>query len=101
MTGVHIHLDIDGDPHSYHVEYLGSPHTHSWVTAKHVEVYGHKENETTVTKIVKTGVKRGRKVTAIVHMSHVVRKPAFCICKNKGADPLRSKGAIDQRLYFR
>ena len=43
MTGVHIHLDIDGDPHSYHIEYLGNPHTHSWVVAKYVEVYGHKE----------------------------------------------------------
>ena len=43
MTGVHIHLDIDGDPHSYHVEYLGNPHSHSWVVAKYVEVYGHKE----------------------------------------------------------
>ena len=62
MTGVHIHLDIDGDPHSYHVEYLGNPHTHSWVTAKYVEVYGHKEDEKTITSIVKTGLKRGRKV---------------------------------------
>ena len=27
-----------------------------------------------------------------------MRKPAFCICENKGADQLR---AADQRLYFR
>ena len=25
-----------------------------------------------------------------VHMSHVMRKPTFCICKNKGTDQLRS-----------
>lgn len=35
-------LDIDGDPHSYHVEFLGTPHSHSWVAAKCVAVYGHK-----------------------------------------------------------
>lgn len=35
-------MDIDGDPYSYHVEFLGNPHSHSWVPAKHVEMYGHK-----------------------------------------------------------
>ena len=33
-----------------------------------------------------------------------MRKPAFSICQNKGADQLRhlrDKGAADQRLYFR
>ena len=30
-----------------------------------------------------------------------MRKPAFCICENKGADYLRGKRAADQRLYFR
>ena len=25
---------------------------------------------------------------AVVHLSHVMRKPAFCICENKGADQL-------------
>ena len=42
-------------------------------------------------------------------LSRVVRKPAFCICENKGADQLRSNGAdqlrsncaADQRLCFR
>ena len=28
-------------------------------------------------------------------------KPAFCICKNEGADQLRDNGAGDQYLYFR
>ena len=33
-----------------------------------------------------------------------MRKPAFCICQNKGADQLRrlhDNRAADQRLYFR
>ena len=60
MTGVHIHLDIDGDPHSYHVEYLGNPHTHSWVTAKYVDVYGHKGDAKVVIE------NRGRKVSHIL-----------------------------------
>ena len=34
-------------------------------------------------------------------MSRVMRKPAFCICKNKDADQLPSNCAADQRLYFR
>ena len=34
-------------------------------------------------------------------MSRVVRKPDFCICKNKDADQLRGKREADQRLCFR
>ena len=34
-------------------------------------------------------------------MSHVVRKPAFCICENKDADQLRGNREADQRLCFR
>ena len=34
-------------------------------------------------------------------MSHVMRKPAFCIFENKGADHLRSNCAADQHLCFR
>ena len=30
-----------------------------------------------------------------------MRKPAFCICKNKDADQLRGKREADQRLCFR
>ena len=33
-------------------------------------------------------------------MSHVMRKPAFCICENKGADQLRSNCSADQCLCF-
>ena len=35
------------------------------------------------------------------HMSRVVRKLAFCICENKGADQLRGDREADQRLCFR
>lgn len=41
--GMHVTQDIDGDPHSYHVEFLGKPHTHCWVAAKFVDVYGYKK----------------------------------------------------------
>ena len=37
-----------------------------------------------------------REKTGFLHMSRVVRKPAFCICENKDADQL-----CDQRLCFR
>ena len=33
-------------------------------------------------------------------MSLVLRKPAFCICKNKDADQLRGNREADQRLCF-
>ena len=34
-------------------------------------------------------------------MSLIMRKPAFCICENKGADQLRGNREADQRLCFR
>ena len=37
----------------------------------------------------------------MAYMSRVVRKPAFCICKNKDADQLRGNREADQRLCFR
>ena len=33
-------------------------------------------------------------------MSRVLRKPAFCICKNKDGDQLRGNREADQRLGF-
>ena len=33
-------------------------------------------------------------------MSWVIRKSAFCLCENKGADQLCVKPAADQRLCF-
>ena len=36
-----------------------------------------------------------------VYMSLVMRKPVFCICKNKDADQLRGNREADQRLCFR
>ena len=35
------------------------------------------------------------------YLSSVKRKPAFCICENKGADQLRGNRAADQCLCFR
>ena len=35
------------------------------------------------------------------HLSLVMRKPAFCIFKNKDADQLRGNREADQRLCFR
>ena len=41
-------------------------------------------------------------LASILHnMSLVVRKSAFCICENKGADQLRGNREADQRLCFR
>ena len=34
------------------------------------------------------------------NLSHVMRKPDFCICKNKDADRLHSGCAADQRRCF-
>ena len=34
-------------------------------------------------------------------MSHIMRKPTFCIFENKDADQLRSNWEADQRLCFR
>ena len=36
-----------------------------------------------------------------LYMSHVVRKPAFCIWENKDADQLCGNREADQRLCFR
>ena len=35
------------------------------------------------------------------NFSHVMRKPDFCLCKNKGADQLCSNCKADQHLCFR
>ena len=35
-----------------------------------------------------------------LYMSCVMRKPTFCICKNKDADQLRGNHEADQRLCF-
>ena len=33
-------------------------------------------------------------------MSHDIRKPAFCICENKGTDQLCGNCTADQRIFF-
>ena len=37
----------------------------------------------------------------LCHMNHVMRKPAFCLCENKGADQLHGNHTFDQCLCFR
>ena len=37
----------------------------------------------------------------VLDISRVVRKRAFCICENKGADQLRGNREANQRLCFR
>ena len=48
---MHVCTDYDGNPLSYHVEFLGEKHTHSWVGNRSVELYGSgncgKENQNT------------------------------------------------------
>ena len=41
------------------------------------------------------------KVQTVFKTSLVMRKPAFCICKNKDPDQLRRNPEADQRLCFR
>ena len=38
---------------------------------------------------------------ALKHLSRVMRKQTFCICKNKDADQLRGNREADRRLSFR
>ena len=35
------------------------------------------------------------------HLSRILKRPDFCICKNKDADQLPSNHEADQRLCFR
>ena len=41
------------------------------------------------------------RIVSVYYLSHVMSKPAFCICENKGADQLRDNRAADQHLCFR
>ena len=41
------------------------------------------------------------RVGSVYFLNRVMSKPAFCICKNKGADQLRDKRAADQHICFR
>ena len=42
----------------------------------------------------------GKRLFLYSYLSHIVRKPDFCLCENKGADQLRSNCEADQRLCF-
>ena len=39
-------------------------------------------------------------ISLVIRLSLVMRKPAFCICKNKAVDQLCSNCAADQHLFF-
>ena len=39
-------------------------------------------------------------VDQYIHMSHVMVKPAFGICENKGTDQLHDNRSADQRLFL-
>ena len=41
------------------------------------------------------------RITLNKQVSRIMRKPTFCICKNKDADQLRGNCKADQRLCFR
>ena len=42
----HVWCDVDGDPLSYHVEYLGDTHSHGWVDNRFILLYGEKSTDT-------------------------------------------------------
>ncbi|XP_021376338.1 uncharacterized protein LOC110465085 isoform X2 [Mizuhopecten yessoensis] len=43
--GLSCEWDIDGEPQVYHVEYLGTKHSHGWIRADKLTLYGHKEED--------------------------------------------------------
>ena len=53
--------------------------------------------------IILTAVKITVNVNGCIfcNLSHIMRKPDFCLCKNKGADQLCRNFSADQRLCFR
>ena len=60
------------------------------------------QREHTDIRVSRTIHKTGHSATLTeFNMSRVVRKPAFCICENKGADQLCGNRTTDQRLCFR
>ncbi|KAL5006256.1 hypothetical protein ScPMuIL_015062 [Solemya velum] len=71
----HCVQDQDGDVLSYHVEFLGKTHSHSWITANHVVAYGKKE-ETTLDMETKKKKRRQN----LTHSS--TKKPLKQIYKN-------------------
>ena len=56
---------------------------------------------TTDTPVYLNICKDGVSIYHDLHMSHVIRKPAFCICQNKGTDQLCGNRPADQCLCFR
>ena len=50
--------------------------------------------------VILATVPRGKLPALGAYLSHLVRKPTICICKNKDADRLRGNREADQRLCF-
>uniref|UniRef100_A0A4W3GPM9 Zinc finger CW-type and PWWP domain containing 2 n=1 Tax=Callorhinchus milii TaxID=7868 RepID=A0A4W3GPM9_CALMI len=38
-TGEYVNYDEDGDVEGYHTEFLGNPHTRTWIAVRHIESY--------------------------------------------------------------
>ena len=57
-------------------------------------------NQMSTHKIRFYGQKNDKYISQNHHLSWVMRKPAFSICKSKGADQLCGNPTADQRLCF-
>ena len=76
--------------HSSWTDWFESNMVTVWISDKSVSQNG-----------VHTKLNKGDNLVIILNMSRVVRKPAFCICKNKDPDQLRGNCEADQRLCYR
>ncbi|XP_076093919.1 uncharacterized protein LOC143064740 isoform X2 [Mytilus galloprovincialis] len=68
-------VDFEGNPTHYHIEYLGKNHSHAWIAAAHITLYGHKEEKSYETKIKKK--KRGRKKKILTSQSSGLYKKKY------------------------
>ncbi|KAL3831432.1 hypothetical protein ACJMK2_023183 [Sinanodonta woodiana] len=84
VDGSHFTVDLDGDPLSYHVEYLGEQHTHGWIRSAHVEPYGHRDKSTLQEPRHKKEGKYRRKLNLTAHCSSKSNRKTYK--KNKIED---------------
>ena len=96
-SGLHLHLTVRNSRFQVQEKGLFCPCTENKGT-DHVQLYFH---------IYKTlflmmqHIFSSQLLYLLHDMSHVMRKPVFCLCENKDADQLRSNCEADQRLCFR
>ncbi|KAK3588102.1 hypothetical protein CHS0354_012160 [Potamilus streckersoni] len=83
VDGSHFTVDLDGDPLSYHVEYLGEQHTHGWIRSAHVELYGHRDKSTLQEPRRKKESRYRRKLSLTAH------------CSSKGARKTYKRNKIE------